>query len=196
MVIKAYKYKDEIGISLGNKNKIPVIIQIKVKELIRDKLNIIFASSFEKWLKDYEYLEKQGNWYLYVDTSGLNDSNEIKIKFKNQKIEVIEKVSTGTVRTNYTLKKEKWSKGKWIITKVEKFIYEGTQTVKLESEIIYSKVTSKHWLPTKIITKTKQNLLKIKTGEIDRELSETFEFNEHSIESSTARDWFENSKTD
>lgn len=193
-IFTVYKYQSTIDIDLGDMKGVPDNIASQLRKLVRAKVEIIFPNSFNKWLEVYEFEKKESDWYVYKDAIGVLDNNEIKVKLGQNELTIIEKKPVGTLRTKYDLMLRKWSDNKFVINRVERISYEGTQTVKVDTILKYSEVKEDQYLPVEIFSTTTQDLLKVKDGKVTREFSETFNISDYSINQESALKWFSKKK--
>jgi len=119
---------------------------------------------------------------------------EIKIKFRGQKLEVIEKRPTGTLKTSYSYVNKDWAGELLVLDSITRKTYEGNQSVQTENKIEYKKIDKIGWLPVILKTKTTQQVNAGTTNKIIRNLDELIYFENFKINKGSAKTWFSSNK--
>jgi hypothetical protein len=187
--IKYYWLKDKSDLVVKSSTKIKKEIELSIKESFGKKLDIITGSNFEDYIKGYEVSSTEQGWIKYIDPTGLKDVTNISIKRNLSSIMIIEKKSVGTTRTNYEFKKEKWSRGKFVLRNILYKEYEGVQSSEVKTKIEYKK-TKEFWLPSELKIITKQKVNKNENEDYSREILEEFKFTNYEINQTKALQWF------
>ncbi|MBT4793254.1 MAG: hypothetical protein HON90_16900 [Halobacteriovoraceae bacterium] len=163
----------------------------KIEKILLSKINIVWGDDLINWLGTRKFVEEQSGWFTYVDEKALSDTTEIKIKFINQNLQIVEKRPTGTLKANYTFVIKPWSKKRLVLEKVTRETYEGNQSITTDISIEYAMVTKEIWAISNIQLITQQ---KINVGEDEkvlRNIVENFEFTNFRIDKKSAQSWLE-----
>jgi hypothetical protein len=192
--IKTYWYESNRAIDLIAKDAIPLDVLLKVKKEIKSKVDLVLGTQFNKWLSEYELTKTEGSWQTYEDLTGSQDTIEVKIKQKKNEITIIEKKPTGTLRTKYSYSKEPWSKKLYVLTSIERKVYEGIQSVETSTYIKYALFDGVYWFPSKAIIKTVQKTKVKGSGDVERKLTEEVKFKSYKVNQSDAVKWFAKQK--
>lgn len=192
--VSSYWYEGSRTLNISSKEEIPLDILIKIKEVINSKVDFVLGTSFKKWLKEYELTKTSGSWQTYEDLTGLQDTIEINIKQNRNEVQIVEKKPTGTLRTKYIYEKTNWSKGLYVLMRIEKKVYEGIQNIETKSEVEYKKFDGVYWLPSKVVMRTVQKTKVKNSTEIERKLIDEVRFVNYRINQSEAVKWFSKQK--
>jgi hypothetical protein len=192
--IKGYWYAKNRAIDLQTDESIPLDILLKTKQEIGYKVDLVLGTDIKKWLVDYELTKTEGSWQTYEDLTGLQDTIEIRIKQKKNEVVIIEKKPTGTLKTKYSYSKLKWSKKLYVLTNIERKVYEGVQSVITNTNIKYSLFDGVFWLPSLVTIKTIQKAKVKNTGDVERKLMEEVRFKSFKVNQSDAVKWFSKQK--
>ena len=123
----------------------------------------------------------------------MSDSIEVKIKFLNKQLNIVEKKPTGTLRTEYKFKKQDWSKTRMVLDSVFRETFEGNQSIKSKSVLMYTKVDDKYWLLSKISSETTQRVNLSEDEKVFRKLTEKFNFYDIAVNQGVAESKFKKS---
>jgi hypothetical protein len=192
--VSAYKYNDSRDIEVIGIKKVPADVKTKIRELFINKAQIVWGTNLADWLGSYKFVQEKNNWFTYVDDSGVLDTMEIKIKFRSQKLEVIEKRPTGTLKTSYFYVNKDWAGELLVLDSITRKTYEGNQSVQTENKIEYKKVDRIGWVPVVLKTKTTQQVNAGTTNKIIRNLDELIYFENFKINEGSAKAWFSSNK--
>jgi hypothetical protein len=192
--ISAYKLKNSKEIEVIGMKKAPKNVQLRIHELFINKAEIVWGTDLKDWIGSYKFIEEQNNWFIYEDDSGVLDTMQIKLKFRSQKLQVIEKRPTGTLRTTYSYVIKDWSKKLLVLDKITRKTYEGNQSIHTENSVEYKKLDSVGWVPSLLKTKTTQRVNIGTINKIVRNLDEVFYFEDYKINKNAAKVWFSSRK--
>ena len=188
--VKAYKYKDLTDISLSYSNEEMLGIHKTLQALYLLKAQIVWGIDLSSWLVTHKFVQEQDGWFVYHDPTGILKSREIKIKFIQNKLMILENRNYGLAKTTYYFSSEKWAKQKLVLKEVERETTEGDERTKTESKIIYKKINKVGFLPVEVRTEVTQTLDTKKSKTIKRNFTEVHKFGKYAINTGKAKKWF------
>lgn len=193
MSVKAYAFEEQREIVLIHNRP----IRDKIKDLItlemRKKALLQWGSDLKVWLKGYKFEEIENNWFVYVDETGLKDIVEIRLKFLNKSLEVIEKRPTGDLNTKYLYKAATWAGEQLVLDKVIQEVVEGDQFALIKSKITYGQVDKVGHVPTQVDVQSLQEVRLNGSQKIERHIKEKYVFNNFRIQEDVSKNWFQSS---
>lgn len=190
LVAKIYKYKDSKELEIPIYSKVPKSINNTLRNLLLLKADIVLGSSLDLWFAGHSFVQEQGGWFTYKDESGILDEMEVKIKFLNKTLNIIQKRPTGTLKASYKFSIKKWSKKLLVLDSIKRELYEGNQSVIINNTIIYKSYGSIGWLPANLKVVTMQRVNSESEKLVERRVEEDFIFTDFKINQDVAKNWF------
>lgn len=176
---KVYVYMGDIKVEVNSKKKNKLLEKFTKKACL-EKVGFIVEATIDDYLLNFEYRESKDNWRVYSDKTGVSDLNEIWIKDEVGKLSVVEKRSIGTSRYVYEKENKK-------IKKINTSVFEGTQSIESEHNIIYEEG---NLFPTKIVSNYIQKLTKRDIGKFQRNFEEVVFFRNFKNDQNIALKYF------
>lgn len=200
LLFKFFSFKGDRRLEIENLGEIDKALRDNISQQFIHKANIVLGPSLEEWLKGYDFVQEQQGWFTYEDTSDLKDIAEIKLRFLDRNLTIIEKKPTGTLKTNYIYETTSWSKGQLVLKSVHKEMYEGTHSVITDSVISYKEFKKNVFLPAQLNVTTIHKIelaLDSKENEhsrIERSIGELYIFYDYKINEGVSQTWFQKNK--
>lgn len=200
LLFKVFYLKGKRALKIEHLTDVENELKEKISERFILKSNIVIGPSLEEWLDGYEFVQEEQGWFSYEDKSDLKDIAEIKIRFLDRSLNIIEKKPTGTLRTNYIYETTQWSNGQLVLKSVHKEMYEGTHSVITESVISYNKFGEKGYLPAQLNVTTNHKIELASDSKdnehsrIERSIGELYIFSDYKINEGISQTWFEGQK--
>lgn len=176
---KVYLYKNQSKVEISSKN---LKVEKILTKLCEEKMKIVFGPSLEDYLLNFEFNEKNNDYNVYLDKTGVSEINEIWVNEQSNKLSIIEKRSIGTTRVSYTYKNK-------LIEKVEVSSFEGAQSIESKHQVIYGGEKNST-LPKEITSEYIQKLSKRDIGKFKRDFNETVFFKNYKIDKNVALNHF------
>ena len=192
--LRAYFFNDKSAVSIDNLPNSLENIRSKMEDVLFQKTKIVRGLSLNNWLSEYNFIQASSGWFSYQDKTGMNDVGEIKVKFLNKSLKVIEKKPTGTLKTSYEYNITNWSKGLLVLDKIKREMYEGIQLVITENIVKYKKLEEVGYVPYLVDVKTTQRVSYNSKNIVERKLVEKYEFKDFLIDKKIAETWFKAKK--
>lgn len=176
---KVYIYKNKVDIEISVK-------ELSIKEILRkyceNKVELILGSDREDYLLNFEFHEKNNDYNIYLDKTGVAEVNEKWVSESDDTLSIIEKRSIGTTRIKYIYKDKR-------ISEVEVSSFEGAQSIEGKHKIEYLKVDN-IMLPNRISSHYVQKLSKRDIGDFQRNFNEEIIFKNYKIDKNVALNHF------
>lgn len=152
------------------------------EKVCRRKSFLALPFDLENYLSPFRKKESKGGWTVYTDAAGTRDINEIMLKTGKNRTLIVEKRPSGTTRLTYTFDKVHGARK---VVRSEMSSYEGAQSVKTDTKIIYMKQNG-FVLPAEATVSTVQELTRKDSDAYSRKFEENFTFSDYSINASKA----------
>ena len=190
---KLFWFNKKSFVEIVSDYKLDTNIEEEVKISLQHKIELIFDSPFSKFTEGYTYQGLKDGWHHWEDPTGLKDIGLVLIKKSKNKMTIVQKKPTGTVRVVYHLIETKWSKPKQVIDRVVYKAFEGIQSLNVNNKIDYHMIDG-HWLPKTLTSETKQRLTQLssnkKDNSFEREIKESYHFKNYKINQAEALKFF------
>lgn len=187
--LKYFWNKNNFDVEILDSKKIGKITREIILNEYKNIIALVLGDSFNKFIQGYELNSSSGETFQWKDSSGLKDISEIKIKRKQEKIIIDQTKSNGKMITTMSFKTFPWSKPKMVLTRVDKNIYEGNQSIKITTAIEYFKKNG-YFLPKVMNVKTQHILNQKSDGNYTRQIEVKYEFLNYHINTAEALRWF------